>query len=84
MKAIKGLIYFIRDNTDKPNRIRNHISKILKGLDDIPAFGLLLQILLLQGLIKWFENVNLKEGDNGYNEASNLVQWIGKQLMKKK
>lgn len=83
LKAIKGLIYFIRDNTDKPNRIRNHISKILKGLDDIPAFGLLLQILLLQGLIKWFENVNLKEGDNGYNEASNLVQWIGKQLMKK-
>lgn len=83
LKAIKGLIYFIRDNTDKPNRIRNHISKILKGLDDIPAFGLLLQILLLQGLIKWFENVNLKEDDNGYNEASNLVQWIGKQLMKK-
>lgn len=83
LKAIKSLIYFIRDNTDKPNRIRNHISKILKGLDDIPAFGLLLQILLLQGLIKWFENVNLKEGDNGYNEASNLVQWIGKQLIKK-
>lgn len=83
LKAIKSLIYFIRDNTDKPNRIRNHISKILKGLDDIPAFGLLLQILLLQGLIKWFENVNLKEGDNGYNEASNLIQWIGKQLMKK-
>lgn len=83
LKAIKSLIYFIRDNTDKPNRIRNHISNTLKGLDDIPAFGLLLQILLLQGLIKWFENVNLKEGDNGYNEASNLVQWIGKQLIKK-
>lgn len=83
LKAIKSLIYFIRDNTDKPNRIRNHISKVLKGLDDIPAFGLLLQTLLLQALIKWFENVNLKEGDNGYNEASNLVQWIGKQLMKK-
>ena len=81
LKTIKSLIYFIRDNTDKPNKIRNHISKTLKELDDIPAFGLLLQILLLQGLIKWFENVDLKKGDNGYNEACSLVQWIGEQLM---
>ena len=81
MQVIKSLIYFIRDNTDKPNKIRNHISKTLKELDDIPAFGLLLQILLLQGLIKWFENVDLKKGDNGYNEACSLVQWIGEQLM---
>lgn len=81
LQVIKSLIYFIRDNTDKPNKIRNHISKTLKELDDIPAFGLLLQILLLQGLIKWFENVDLKKGDNGYNEACSLVQWIGEQLM---
>ena len=40
-----------------------------------------MQILLLQGLIKWFENVDLKKGDNGYNEACSLVQWIGEQLM---
>jgi len=83
LKAIKNLVNFIRDNTDKPNRIRNHISNTIKGLDDIPAFGLLLQILLLQGLIKWFEGVDLKESDNGYNEACALVQWIGEQLMKK-
>ena len=83
LKVIKSLICFIRDNTDKPNKIRNHISKTLKGLDDIPGFGLLLQILLLQGLVKWFENVDLKKGDNGYNEACSLVQWIGEQLMKK-
>ena len=81
LQVIKSLIYFIRDNTDKPNKIRNHISKTLKELDDIPAFGLLLQILLLQGLIKWFENVDLKKGENGYNEACSLVQWIGEQLM---
>lgn len=83
LKAIKSLIHFIRDNTDKPNKTRNYISKTLKGLDDIPAFGLLLQILLLQGLIKWFENVNLKEGNNGYNEACELVKWIGKLLVEK-
>lgn len=83
LNTIKSLIYFIRDNTDKPNKIRNHISRILKGLDDIPTFGLLLQILLLQGLIKWFENVDLKEGDSGYKEACILIQWIGELLMEK-
>ena len=83
LKTIKSLIYFIRDNTDKPNRIRNHISSTLKELDDISTLGLLLQILLLQGLIKWFEDVDLKESDNGYKEACNLIQWIGEQLMKK-
>lgn len=83
LTAIKKMVYFIRDNTDKPNKIRNHISRNLKGLDDIPVFGLLLQILLLQGLVKWFEGVDLKEGDNGYNEACTLLQWIGKLLMKK-
>ena len=61
LKTIKSLIYFIRDNTDKPNRIRNHISSTLKELDDISTLGLLLQILLLQGLIKWFADVDLKE-----------------------
>ncbi|WP_315352513.1 hypothetical protein [Phocaeicola abscessus] len=83
LKTIKSLIYFIRDNTNRPNKIRNHISKTLKGLDDIPAFGLLLQILLLQGLIKWFDDVDLKESDRGYNEACILIQWIGKLLMEK-
>ncbi len=83
LKTIKSLIYFIRDNTNRPNKIRNHISKTLKGLDDIPAFGLLLQILLLQGLIKWFDDVDLKESDKGYNEACTLIQWIGKLLMEK-
>lgn len=83
LKTIKSLIYFIRDNTNKPNKIRNHISKTLKGLDDIPAFGLLLQILLLQGLIKWFDDVDLKKSDKGYNEACTLIQWIGKLLMEK-
>lgn len=83
LKTIKSLIHFIRDNTNRPNKIRNHISKTLKGLDDIPAFGLLLQILLLQGLIKWFDDVNLKESDKGYNEACTLIQWIGELLMEK-
>lgn len=83
LSTIKSLIHFISDNTDKPNKIRNHISKTLKELDDIPAWGLLLQILLLQGLIKWFEDVDLKDGDSGYKEACILVRWIGQQLMKK-
>lgn len=83
LSTIKSLIHFISDNTDKPNKIRNHISKTLKKLDDIPAWGLLLQILLLQGLIKWFEDVDLKDSDSGYKEACILVRWIGQQLMKK-
>lgn len=83
LSTIKSLTHFISDNTDKPNKIRNHISKTLKELDDIPVWGLLLQILLLQGLIKWFEDVDLKDGDSGYKEACILVRWIGQQLMKK-
>ena len=50
LQTFKGLVCFIRDNTDKPNKIRNTIATTLKRLDEIPAFGLLLQILLLQSL----------------------------------
>jgi hypothetical protein len=84
LKTLKcTLIEFIKENTDKPNKVRNHIIKTLKELDGIPVFGLLLQILLLQGLIKWFEGVDLKEDDVGFNEACILVQWISKHLIEK-
>lgn len=77
------LIEFIKNNTDKPNKVRNHISSIIKGLDSIPVFGLLIQILLLQGLWKWFEGINLEKGDTGYKEAQLLGNWISKLLIEK-
>lgn len=83
LQTFKGLVCFIRDNTDKPNKIRNTIATTLKSLDEIPAFGLLLQILLLQSLFKWLDEISLKEGDNGYKSACLLAQWIGKQLAEK-
>lgn len=77
------LICFIKNNTDKPNSVRNHIASVIGKYDSWPILGLILQIILLQGLFKWFEGVEINEGDNGFKEAELLYIWVGEQLIKK-
>ncbi|MCJ2382354.1 hypothetical protein MUN53_17365 [Parabacteroides sp. AGMB00274] len=83
LTAFKMLVHSIRDNTDRPNRVRNIITNTLKDLDRIQAVGLVLQILLLQSLFRWLDEIDLKEDEEGYKSACLLAQWIGEQLAKK-
>jgi hypothetical protein len=72
---------FIKENTDTPAKVKNHIISTLKNFDGIPVWGLFFQILILQGLCRWLEGVNINEGDNGYDEAQSLYDWISLRLI---
>ena len=81
--GINQEVSFVKDNTDKPARIKNHIAQKLKVYDEIPVWGIFFQILILQGLCSWLEEVPLNEGDNGYKEAQSLYNWITERLLEK-
>lgn len=74
---------YIKNNTDKPQGVRGHILGIVEALDNVPIWGRIFQILILQGLISLLENCTLNEGDNGFNEAQDLCNWLGELLSDK-
>lgn len=80
---LKDLATFIKDNTNKPSKAKNKVTTTLKSLDKIPVWGLFFQILLLQGLCRWLESVDINEGDNGYKEAQLMHDWLCLALFEK-
>ena len=80
---LKREVVFIKDNTTTPAKIKNHIRKTIKVFDDMPIWGIFFQILAFQGLCRWFECINIDEGDDGYREAQSLYDWTCKQLISK-
>lgn len=86
LKVLNELATYISQNTDKPAKTKNHISKTVKTFDNMPIWGLFFQILILQGLCRWLKSVNINKGDNGYNEAQILFDWLqmalGEKLVK--
>lgn len=81
--VLKQIATFIKDNTDKPQRVKNHITKSVGAFDDVPIWGLFFQILTLQGLCRWLEGVNINEDDNGFSEAQSLYNWLCERLEEK-
>ena len=73
---LKELITYIKDNTDKPMKVRNVITGAITGIDDLPVWGLILQILTLQGLCRWLESVDINKGDSGFEEVQSLWDWL--------
>lgn len=80
---LKQVADYIKDNTDKPEAVKSHILQAVKAFDNMPIWGLIFQILTLQGLLCLLGNCTLKEGENGYNEAQELCNWITKLLGEK-
>ncbi len=83
MASLKHLATFIKDNTDKQNATKNEITNKIGMLDAMPVWGLFLQILILQGLCRWLESVDINEGQRGYDEGCELYDWLIKRLLDK-
>ena len=83
LQLLKEVATFIKDNTSTPSKAKNKVTTILKCLDKIPVWGLFFQILLLQGLCRWLESVDIDEGDKGYNEAQLMYNWLCLALAEK-
>lgn len=83
LKFLAYLSKYIASNTDKPAKSKNEVTKCLKLFDDMPYWGLLLQILLLQGLYTWFECLNFEDGDSSINDAQSFLDWLTCALLVK-
>lgn len=86
LKTLHSLATYAKEHTDSPAQTKNEITERIKCFDDIPIWGLFLQILLLQGLCRWLENLDINEGNNGYYEAQSFYEWLtialGEKLLK--
>lgn len=76
-------VIFISNNTSSPNKIRNKISKVIIEFDKYGGIGVYWQILILQGIIRWIENIDINKGDYGYKELENLLNWAYEFIMEK-
>ncbi len=76
LRVLSDNAKFAKDNTDKPAKVRNHILKALRAMDGKSVIFLFLQILLLQGLLRWLEGVTLDEDEDGYIELQSLYCWL--------
>lgn len=83
MRLLRGLATYIKENTDKQAATKNEITDTIKILDELSHWGLFLQILILQGLCRWLESVNINEGDKGFDEAQALYDWLLEHLAEK-
>lgn len=81
--ALKQCACIIKDNTDSPNKTRNKLNEAICCFDNVPVWGLLFQMLLLDGLCKMLESLNINEGDNGFDEAQALCDWLVEALLQK-
>lgn len=80
---LKQCANIIKDNTDSPQRVKNSLNDVITGLDSFHVWGLFFQMLVLQGLCQMLESIDIKEGDNGFDEAQDLHRWLFLALLDK-
>lgn len=78
--TLKTCADIIKDNTDSPNNVKNKLNDVIATFDNIPIWGLFFQILVLQGLCQMLVSLDINEGDNGFDEAQDLCNWICEAL----
>lgn len=67
---------YIKDNTDKPQAIKNKIISILKVTENAQILGLISQITTLWGLVRMLECSAIDEDSPQYNDFVNLRDWL--------
>jgi len=80
-ELLNSLCKYISENTGKYIHLQNKITEFLQELDNYKGFGQVLQILILQGLLKWFENCKINENDVGFTEATELYKFVNDRFI---
>jgi len=78
-QMIDALGQLIKKESAKPIYLQNKIKECLNTLNEAQGSGQVLQIIILQGLIEWFEGCDIEENDKGYKEAENLLTWVSEK-----
>lgn len=82
--ALKRCMLIIQNNTNQPNQTRNQIRHVICAFDKLPIWGLLLQILILEGLCQMLAaGLEKNEKNSGLNEMQDLRQWLFEILWRK-
>ena len=77
LQWLKSLATDIKEHADRPAATKNRIARVGQGLGSININGVILQILVLQGLRRWIESAYLNEGGEGFEELQSLYRWLG-------
>lgn len=80
---LKRIADHIKANTDKPEAVKANILEAITNLDKLKHWGLIYQILILQGLLVMLANCSFADDDRGYIEAQCLFDWIADLLVDK-
>ena len=83
LKSLNVVLDSIKNNSNKIYKAKHEISEFIKKFDSVKVWGLLMQILILEGICELFLQVDLKYDDPGYDEAQSLCEYIGKELEEK-
>lgn len=83
LQLLKEVATYIKNNTDAPSKAKNKVTNTLKALDKLPVWGLFFQILLLQGLCRWLENMDIDEKSPSLKEAQLFYNWLYMALAEK-
>lgn len=83
LQLLKEVATYIKNNTDAPSKAKNMVINTLKVLDKLPVWGLFFQILLLQGLCRWLENLDIDEKGTSIKEAQLFYNWLCMALAEK-
>lgn len=83
LQLLNEVATYIKNHTDAPSEAKNKVINTLKALDKLPVWGLFFQILLLQGLCRWLENMDIDEKDPSIKEAPLFYNWLCMALAEK-
>lgn len=73
---LKDICQFIRQNTDKPQAIKNHILSVVRHTENVPVVGKMAQILVFRGVLVMLEGCNIKEDADFYCDFMELHDWV--------
>lgn len=82
-KMLKIAGDFIKENTNKPQAIKNKIITILKITENIPILGLMSQIAVLWGLVRMLECCGMNDDAPQFSDFISLHDWIVVEAGKK-
>lgn len=82
-QVLQVAIQILKTNTDKIETAKHELTSLIKEFDNVFVWGLFYQILILQGLCKLLEQLDINECDSGYNEAQSIYYWIVNLLIDK-
>jgi hypothetical protein len=81
-RVLKDIGQFIKDNTDKPQAIKNHITSMLDVFSNIPIISAMARISVMRGLEMFYLECRDTLEGYGVAEVESMLLWVGMEECK--